>query len=144
MSYPRHLGQVVTGTATGKAYQRRGFEGFLRPDWTWMNADPRKSIRLNFGFCVRCGLTGSGHGYFMETTIENNPFGYFCALPGNPDDKVVSLRLVNRDGRLTGYYTTTPGDGRRLWQSLPLCQRGHRGHQLAVRKDGCRGHGSAV
>jgi hypothetical protein len=76
--------------------------------------NPQNYIRLNFGFCDHCGLPDSGHGYFMETVIENNPFGDLYAVQRNPEDKDVYLRLVNQGGSLTGYYATTPGDWQRI------------------------------
>jgi beta-xylosidase len=66
--------------------------------------DAANYIRLNFGFCDHCGLT-QGYGYFMETTIENNPFGDFYAVDRDPEARDVYLRLVNQGGSITGYYS---------------------------------------
>jgi hypothetical protein len=68
--------------------------------------DPQNYIRLNFGFCQPCLPDSTGHGYFMETIIENNPFGDLIALPRNPEEQDVYLRLVNFEGSITGYYAT--------------------------------------
>ncbi len=77
--------------------------------------DPENFIVMNFGFAdVFQFESGSGHGYFMETFIENNPFGDVYAVPRSPEDTDVYLRLVNQGGRITGYYGTTYGD----WQQI--------------------------
>jgi len=70
-------------------------------------------IRLNFGFCDHCGME-TGFGYFMETVIDNNPFGDFYSLPRNSEDNDVYLRLVNQGGTITGYYATEFGEWQRL------------------------------
>lgn len=70
-------------------------------------------IRTNFGFCGRCGLP-DGHGYFMETIIENNPFGDLYSVPRAAEDTDVYLRLVNQDGSVTGYYAKEYGDWHRI------------------------------
>ncbi|MFN2303875.1 MAG: hypothetical protein ACK2TV_09100, partial [Anaerolineales bacterium] len=57
--------------------------------------DAQNYIRLNFGFCEPCLPGSTGHGYFMETVIENNPFGDLIAIPRNPEEQDVYLRLVN-------------------------------------------------
>jgi regulation of enolase protein 1 (concanavalin A-like superfamily) len=75
--------------------------------------DAQNYIRLNFGFCDRCGLP-EGYGYFMETIIENNPFGDFYAVPRGAEDTDIYLRLVNQDGSITGYYTTELGEWQRI------------------------------
>lgn len=66
--------------------------------------DEDNFIRLNFGFCDICGLT-AGYGYFMETIIENNPFGDFYAVDRDPEERDVYLRLVNQAGSITGYHS---------------------------------------
>lgn len=77
--------------------------------------DPQNYIVMNFGFCDHCGLeSGSGHGYFMETIIENNPFGDVYAIPRSAEDTDVYLRLVNQDGSITGYFATEFGDWQRI------------------------------
>ena len=70
-------------------------------------------IRVNFGFCDHCGLP-EGNGYFMETVIENNPFGDFYAISRSAEDTDVYLRLVNQGGSITGYYGTEYGE----WQKI--------------------------
>ena len=70
-------------------------------------------IRLNFGYCDHCGLP-EGYGYFMETVIENNPFGDLYAVPRSAEDTDVYLRLVNQGGSITGYYATEYGDWQRI------------------------------
>jgi hypothetical protein len=76
--------------------------------------DESNFIRLNFGFCDHCGLPEGGHGYFMETVIENNPFGDFYAIPRDPESTDVYLRLINSGGSITGYYATEYGDWQRI------------------------------
>lgn len=66
--------------------------------------DESNYIRLNFGFCDHCGLS-QGYGYFMETVIENNPFGDFYAVERDPEETDVYLRLVNLGGSITGYHS---------------------------------------
>ena len=56
----------------------------------------------------------SGYGYFMETIIENNPFGDFYAVPRGAEDRDLYLRLVNQAGSITGYYAR---DGEN-WQKI--------------------------
>jgi hypothetical protein len=75
--------------------------------------DAKNYIRMNFGFCDHCGLP-EGYGYFMETIIENNPFGDFYAISRSPEDRDVYLRLVNQEGSITGYYATEYGDWQRI------------------------------
>lgn len=70
-------------------------------------------IRMNFGYCDHCGLP-EGFGYFMETVIENNPFGDFYAVPRTAEDRDVYLRLVYQGGSITGYYATQYGDWQRI------------------------------
>ena len=70
-------------------------------------------IRLNFGFCDKCGLP-TGYGYFMETIIDNNPFSDVYAKSRLPEDKDVFLRLINQNGSITGYYATEFGN----WQKI--------------------------
>ena len=69
-------------------------------------------IALNIGYCEPC--TTGGPGYYMETFIDNNPFGDAYQIPRSPDDTDVYLRLVNQGGSLTGYYATTLGDWQRV------------------------------
>lgn len=77
--------------------------------------DTQNFIVMNFGFCDHCGLASeSGHGYFMETIIENSPFGDFYAVPRGPEDTDVYLRLVNQGGSITGYYATEFGNWQRI------------------------------
>lgn len=73
--------------------------------------DPANYIALNTGYCDLCP-TG-GHGFFMETIIDNNPFGDVYALPRAAEDTDVYLRLVNDGESVTGYYATTPGEWQR-------------------------------
>jgi len=70
-------------------------------------------IRMNFGYCDHCGLP-EGYGFFMETIIENNPFGDVYAIPRAAEDTDVYLRLVNQGGSITGYYATEYGDWQRI------------------------------
>jgi len=69
-------------------------------------------IALNTGYCQPCPT--SGYGFYMETIIDNNPFGDFYAIPRAPEDTDVYLQLINQGGSLTGYYATTPGDWQRV------------------------------
>ena len=73
--------------------------------------DRSNYIALNTGFCSICP-TG-GPGFYMETFIDNNPFGDTYYLPRDPTKTEVYLRLVNEAGSITGYYATTPGDWQR-------------------------------
>lgn len=73
--------------------------------------DKSNYISLNVGFCSFC-LT-PGHGYYMETFIDNNPFGDAFAIPRQSDDTDVYLRLINQSGSLTGYYATEPDNWQR-------------------------------
>jgi hypothetical protein len=75
--------------------------------------DSLNYIRLNFGFCDICG-NPEGYGYYMETVIENNPFGDLYKAPRASDDTDVYLKLVNQGGSITGYYATTYGE----WQKI--------------------------
>jgi hypothetical protein len=75
--------------------------------------NPQNYIRMNFGFCDHCGLA-EGYGYFMETVIENNPFGDLYAVPRSAEDTDVYLRLVNQGGSITGYYATVYGEWQRI------------------------------
>lgn len=75
--------------------------------------DPENYIRMNFGYCNHCGLP-DGYGYFMETIIENNPFGNYYAVPRSAEDRDVYLRLVHQGGSITGYYATEFGDWQRI------------------------------
>ena len=68
-------------------------------------------IALNIGYCAPC--TTGGPGFYMETFIDNNPFGDAYMIPRSPNDTDVYLRLVNQGGSLTGYFATTPGDWQR-------------------------------
>lgn len=69
-------------------------------------------IALNIGFCGIC-RTG-GPGFYMETYIDHNPFGDAYMVDRDPADTDVHLRLVNKGGSLTGYYSTTGED----WQKI--------------------------
>lgn len=74
--------------------------------------DPNNYIALNIGFCDLC-LEG-GNGYFMETFIDNNPFGDAYIIPRDAAETDVYLRLVNADGSLTGYRATQPDQWQRV------------------------------
>jgi len=73
--------------------------------------NPSNYIALNTGFCDLCQQPG--YGYYMETIIDNNPFGDAYFLPRAADDTDVYLRLVNQNDSLTGYYATQPGQWQR-------------------------------
>ncbi|MBC8507877.1 MAG: hypothetical protein ISR58_14885 [Anaerolineales bacterium] len=75
--------------------------------------DETNFIRLNLGFCDLCGLP-TGHGYFMETIIDNNPFGDVYAVPRGAEDTDVYLRLVNENDMIIGYYATELGEWNRI------------------------------
>jgi len=75
--------------------------------------DAENYIRMNFGYCDHCGLP-EGYGYFMETIIENNPFGDFYAVQRSAEDTDVYLRLVSQGGSITGYYATEADEWQRL------------------------------
>jgi beta-xylosidase len=77
--------------------------------------NPQNFIVMNFGFCDLCeNVSETGHGYFMETFIENNPFDDVYAVPRGPEDTDVYLRLVNQGGSITGYYATEFGNWQRI------------------------------
>jgi regulation of enolase protein 1 (concanavalin A-like superfamily) len=67
--------------------------------------DKTNFIRLNLGYCEPC-LPGHGHGYFMETIIDNNPFKDAYFIKRDPGQTDVYLRLVNERGSITSYYST--------------------------------------
>ncbi len=73
--------------------------------------DRSNYIALNTGFCSMCPTGGAG--FYMETFIDNNPFGNAYHIPRDPEDKDVYLRLVNEGGSITGYYATSPGEWQR-------------------------------
>jgi hypothetical protein len=73
--------------------------------------DPDNYVALNIGFCSPC--TTGGPGFFMETFIDNNPFGDAYQINRDPAATDVYLRLVNQGGSITGYYATTPGEWQR-------------------------------
>jgi len=75
--------------------------------------DASNYIVLNIGFCDLCFGSGEGDGFFMETIIDNNPFGDAYAIPRNAEDKDVYLKLVNERGSITGYYALQPGEWQR-------------------------------
>ena len=75
--------------------------------------DETNYIRLNLGFCDLCGLP-TGHGYYMETIIENNPFGDVYAIQRNAEDTDVYLRLVSENDMIIGYYATELGEWTRI------------------------------
>ena len=72
--------------------------------------DQNNYLALNLGFCGPCG----GPGFYMETFIDNNPFGDGYKAERSADNTDVYLRLVNRAGSVTGYYATTPD----AWQKV--------------------------
>jgi len=78
--------------------------------------DANNYIRMNFGFCQPCELESGGYGYFMETIIDNNPFGDLYKVSRSSEDRDVYLRLVNQGGQITGYYATEFGN----WQKIGL------------------------
>jgi hypothetical protein len=69
-------------------------------------------IALNLGFCGICGV--GGPGFFIETFIDNNPFGDFCEIPRDAATTEVSLKLVNQDDSIIGYYALPGGEWQRL------------------------------
>ena len=177
---PTQIPPTPTPTALPEGiFFRDDFEGYLQPDWEWMNevpenlsfvefnesewllilgdnpgsleeqkntlmvqlpdgdfiitahiiADPRQNfhqanifiaedlqnyIRLVFGFCETCLPESTGHGYFMETIIDENPSGDLITVPRNPEDQDIYLRLVNSSGMITGYYAVEFGN----WQEI--------------------------
>ncbi|MFC2053133.1 hypothetical protein ACFLV7_02375 [Chloroflexota bacterium] len=76
--------------------------------------DASNYIVLNIGFCDLCFGSGAGDGFFMETIIDNNPFGDAYVIPRNAEDKDVYLKLVNERGSITGYYALRPGEWQRV------------------------------
>jgi hypothetical protein len=115
--------------------EERGMINFLTRDLpegefaivTHVQADPDESfeqaaiyifedednyIALNLGYCGVCGV--GGPGYFMETFIDNNPFGNHYEVPRDPSATDVLLKLVNQAGSITGYYMETDGEWQRL------------------------------
>jgi regulation of enolase protein 1 (concanavalin A-like superfamily) len=74
--------------------------------------DRNNYVALNIGYCDICA-TG-GPGFFMETFIDNNPFGDAYLVLRDPEVTDVYLRLVNQGGSITGYYATTPGEWQRV------------------------------
>ncbi len=74
--------------------------------------DPQNYIALNTGYCALCS-TG-GPGFYMETFIDNNPFGNAMMVARDPAETDVYLRLVNNGESLIGYYATEPGQWQRL------------------------------
>ncbi|GAB4483115.1 MAG: hypothetical protein Kow00124_32380 [Anaerolineae bacterium] len=70
--------------------------------------DASNYIALNTGFCGPCSV--GGPGFFMETFIDNNPFGNAFMLPRDAGATDVYLRLVNQGGSVTGYYALEPGN----------------------------------
>ena len=74
--------------------------------------NPNNYIALNLGYCEPCS-TG-GPGFYMETIIDNNPFGPAYMIERSPNDTDVYLRLVNQGESLIGYYATTEGEWERI------------------------------
>ena len=74
--------------------------------------DQDNYIALNIGYCGICGV--GGPGFFMETIIDNNPFGNHYEVARDASVTDVLLKLVNQAGSLTGYYAL-PGED---WQRL--------------------------
>ena len=79
--------------------------------------DEASYIRLNLGFCDRCGLP-DGYGYFLENITERNvmntPSGEFSMIHRSAEDQDVYLRLVRQGGSVTGYFATEYGDWQRI------------------------------
>lgn len=73
--------------------------------------DEDNYIALNIGFCGIC-LPG-GHGFFMETYIDNNPFSDAYVLPRDESTTEVKLRLVNNGESIIGYYAEPGGEWQR-------------------------------
>lgn len=74
--------------------------------------DEDNYIALNLGFCGICGV--GGPGFFMETYIDNNPFGDHYEVRRDAATTDVLLKLVNQAGSLTGYYAVPDGEWQRL------------------------------
>ena len=79
--------------------------------------DEASYIRLNLGFCDRCGLP-DGYGYFLENITERNvmntPSGEFSMMHRGAEEQDVYLRLVRQGRSVTGYYATEYGDWQRI------------------------------
>jgi regulation of enolase protein 1 (concanavalin A-like superfamily) len=73
--------------------------------------DKNNYVALNIGYCDLCP-TG-GPGFYMETFIDNNPFGDAYHILRDPEASDVYLRLVNQGGSVTGYFATSPGEWQR-------------------------------
>lgn len=74
--------------------------------------DEDNYIALNIGYCGICGV--GGPGFFMETFIDNNPFGNAYQANRDPATTDVLLKLVNQAGSITGYYMETGGEWQRI------------------------------
>lgn len=74
----------------------------------FIHENPQNYIALNTGFCDFC-LT-PGYGFYMETFIDNNPFGDVYRRPRAADATDVYLRLVNTGESVFGYYATEEGE----------------------------------
>jgi hypothetical protein len=74
--------------------------------------DQDNYIALNIGYCGICGV--GGPGFFMETIIDNNPFGNHYEVKRDASVTDVRLKLVNQAGSLTGYYAISGGEWHRL------------------------------
>lgn len=69
-------------------------------------------IALNIGYCGVCGV--GGLGYFMETYIDNNPFGNHYEVRRDASTTDEQHRLVNQAGSISGYYMEPGGEWQRL------------------------------
>jgi hypothetical protein len=74
--------------------------------------DEDNYIALNIGYCGVCSVAGPG--FFMETIIENNPFGDAYQLPREASTTEVTLRLVNNGESIIGYYALPGGEWQRV------------------------------
>jgi hypothetical protein len=69
-------------------------------------------IALNIGYCGICSTNGPG--FFMETFIDNNPFGNAYAINRDAGITEVLLKLENAGESLIGYYAIPGQDWQRV------------------------------
>jgi len=81
----------------------------------YMFEDDANFVLMNLGYCGPC-FPSFGTGFFMEAKVSTNPLGDTYMLPRNQEDTDIYLRLVSEGGKITGYYTTKPGEWKRIAQ----------------------------
>jgi hypothetical protein len=74
--------------------------------------NPDNYIALNIGYCGICSTNGPG--FFMETYIDNNPFGNAYAINRDSELTDVLLKLENTGESLIGYYAIPGQDWQRV------------------------------